>query len=146
MSKRDKYIIEESHKYEGCYNIYDVSNDPQGESGPMVKYFAENDDRNYKRAVEWVKNANKQTLGQRLSPILGEIEDTLLEHEADQRGKPGFTDEGFRAGIKIFASVLLDKAWEHGQLQKADGETIGQAIRLLVKQYTGIDTHKIYEN
>lgn len=44
-----KYIIEESEKYEGCYNIYDKI------TGTRVHYFAEVDGKNKQLAEEWVK-------------------------------------------------------------------------------------------
>ena len=48
IKKPSKYTIVESHKYKGCYNIYDKETDNR------VKYFAEDDDKNYERAVGWV--------------------------------------------------------------------------------------------
>jgi hypothetical protein len=52
--KKDKhYLIAESEKYPGCYNIYD-------ENGNQVHYFAEDDDKNYERALEWIKKKEKQ--------------------------------------------------------------------------------------
>jgi len=53
LRRASEYIIEESHKYKGCYNIYDKY------CNNRVKYFAENDDKNYKRAVEWIKDQTK---------------------------------------------------------------------------------------
>lgn len=44
-----KYEIRESHKYEGCYNIYEVK------TGNRVHYFAEDDNKNKERAMKWVK-------------------------------------------------------------------------------------------
>jgi len=88
-------------------------------------------------------------LGKKLSPILSEIEDTLLEN---YETKPGFDDEGFRASIYIFQSVLLDKMWELQEKENLSIEirgemaaTCGEAIRSLVKTFTDIDTHNLYK-
>ncbi len=90
-------------------------------------------------------------IGTKISPILEEIEDTLLEFEANVGMKPNFTDDGFRAGIKIFSSVLMDKIWELQEDENISIEDrikmvqkVGEDIRKLVKTYTDIDTHKLY--
>lgn len=89
------------------------------------------------------------TLGEKISPILVEIENALLEN---YETKPGFNDEGFRASVYIFQSVLLDKMWE---LQEKEDITIetradmatkcGESIRSLIKTFTDIDTHNLYK-
>ena len=93
----------------------------------------------------------KGTIGEKLSPILVEIEDTLINHAVYNGEKPEFTDEGFRAGIKIFMDVMMDKLYE---VQMAQGKSIvnaskeaammGYYIRALILQYTNIDTHNLY--
>lgn len=46
----EQYIIEESDKYKGCFNIYEK------ESGNRVAYFASNNSKkNYNNAVNWVE-------------------------------------------------------------------------------------------
>lgn len=92
------------------------------------------------------------TIGQKLSPILVEIENTLWEFEALNGQKPNYTIDGFRAGIKIFMSVLIDKIWELQQNENIDmddrinmANKVGEEIRKLVKIYTDIDCHKLYE-
>jgi hypothetical protein len=89
------------------------------------------------------------TLGKKLSPILSEIEDTLLEN---YEAKPGFDDEGFRASVYIFQSALLDKMWELQEKENLSIEirgemavTCGEAIRSLIKTFTDIDTHNLYK-
>jgi hypothetical protein len=91
----------------------------------------------------------RQSLGEKLSPILSEIEDTLLDN---YETKPGFNDEGFRASIFIFQSVLLDKMWELQEKEDIQIETradmatkCGEAIRSLVKTFTDIDTYNLYK-
>jgi hypothetical protein len=91
-------------------------------------------------------------IGKNISPILIEIENQLLLFEAEIALKPEYTNDGFRAGVKIFMSVMLDKMWE---LQvdenipfdiRADmADKLGNEIRHLIKKYTNIDTHELYK-
>jgi hypothetical protein len=92
------------------------------------------------------------TIGEKISPILTEIEDTLWEFEANNGQKPDFTDEGFRAATKIFMSVLMDKIWELQQDENISMENrcnmvqkAGEDVRKLIKTYTNIDTHERYK-
>jgi hypothetical protein len=89
------------------------------------------------------------TLGKKLSPILSEIEDTLLEN---YETKPGFDDEGFRASVYIFQSALLDKMWELQEKENISMEVredmatkCGESIRSLIKTFTDIDTFNLYK-
>jgi len=91
-------------------------------------------------------------IGQRLSPVLHEIEETLWEFEANVADKPNYTEEGFKGGIKIFMSVMLDKMWELQEkenIEMSDRENmatkLGESLRALVKTYTDIDTHELYK-
>lgn len=97
-------------------------------------------------------NSKMKTIGQKISPILGEIEDTLWEYEARNFGAPEFTDDGFRAALKIFMSVLMDKMWRlqgNENMDQKDREMmaqkLGNELRNIVKVYTDVDTYKIYE-
>jgi len=93
------------------------------------------------------------TLGEKFSPIFEEIHNALWEHEARFPGEPfKFTTKGFRGGVKIFMSVLLDAIWAKQEIDEVpQGERekqvyeAGEKIRKLVKQYTGIDTFDLYE-
>lgn len=92
-------------------------------------------------------------IGEKLSPILEEIEYALWEFEANGGSKPNYTIEGFRGGIKIFISVIMDKIWELQQDESISMEDrmnmaqkAGEDIRKLVKTYTDIDTHSLYQN
>jgi hypothetical protein len=92
------------------------------------------------------------TIGQKISPILEEIENTLWEFEAFNGSKPEYTEAGFRAATKIFMSVIMDKMWE---LQDKENITLedrgnmavnaGEAVREFVKTYTNIDMHDLYK-
>ena len=94
----------------------------------------------------------KKSIGEKLSPILEEIEATLLEYEEQELGQPLYTEAGFRAAVKIFLSVIMDEMWD---LQVDIGmsmedrlvmaEEAGLDIKKLIMKYTGIDTHTLYK-
>jgi len=91
-------------------------------------------------------------IGQKLSPILEEIEMTLLDFEVHVAQPPQYTIEGFRASIKLFASTMLDKMWvfqnENNITQdvREDMATrFGQDLHKLIKDYTGIDSTDLYK-
>ena len=91
-------------------------------------------------------------IGEKISPILVEIEDTLWEFEAFVGTKPNYTNDGFRAAIKIFMSVLMDKIWELQQDEKINMddrvkmvEQAGKDLRQLIKTYTDVDTLTLYD-
>lgn len=91
-------------------------------------------------------------IGLKLSPVLIELEDALLEHEVNTPIPPRFTDEAFRASLKIFMSVLMERMWN---LQSAEdmpvhvrvdmAQKAGEELSALVKKYTDIDTTKLYQ-
>jgi len=91
-------------------------------------------------------------IGKKISPILSEIELALIEFEINVAKPPEYTDEGFRASVKIFLSVMLDKMWK---LQEEEGidintradmaEKLGTKIRNIIRVYTNIDTHDLYK-
>jgi len=90
-------------------------------------------------------------IGKKLSPLLEEIENTLLDFEAEVETQPQFTEVGFRAATKIFASALMDYMWnmqEHEGIPmdvRADmAEKAGSELKRIVGTFTGIDTHKMY--
>jgi len=91
-------------------------------------------------------------IGKKISPILDEIEGTLWEFEANIGTKPEYTEDGVRAGIKIFMSVLMDKIWDLQEEEKIDQKTreamatkAGEDVRQLIRTYTGLDTFDFYK-
>lgn len=92
-------------------------------------------------------------IGERLSPILVEIEETLWEHEATLATKPEYTLAGFRAAAKIFMSAMMDYTYSRnaaigmnmGQMT-ADVENLGKEVRGIILKYTGIDSVKLYNS
>ena len=92
-------------------------------------------------------------IGKQLSPILVQMEETLWEFESRNYGSPQFTQEGFRAAIKIFISVIMDKIWdlqENESMTMEDrmnmAEKCGKDFSKLIKIYTNIDSRKLYNN
>lgn len=93
------------------------------------------------------------TIGQKISPILEEIEDTLWEYEFNMPNIPPEYDElAIRSAVKILMSVSMDKMWKLQENEKLDLEDrinmskkLGEDIRKLVKTYTNIDTHELYK-
>lgn len=91
-------------------------------------------------------------IGEKLSPVLSEIESTLIEYELNVARPPQYTNEGFRAAIKIFMSAMLDKMWKLQENENIDidaradmAEKLGNEIRNIVRVYTNIDTHSLYK-
>ena len=91
-------------------------------------------------------------IGKKLSPILSEIESALIEFEINVAKPPEYTDEGFRASVKIFLSVMLDKMWKLQEDEEIDintradmAEKLGNELRNIIRVYTNIDTHDLYK-
>ena len=94
----------------------------------------------------------KQTIGQKISPILIEVENTLWEFEEYRGTKPDFPIEALRAAAKIMMAVLMDKMYElqdkEGMPQEQREEmasAAGGEFRKLIKTYAGIETHDLYK-
>jgi hypothetical protein len=68
-------------------------------------------------------------IGKKLSPILSEIESTLIEFEINVAKPPEYTDEGFRASVRIFLSAMLDKMWK---LQEDEGIDINTRADMFI--------------
>lgn len=95
---------------------------------------------------------SKKMIGKKLSGVLHEIESALLEFEANVARPPEYTDEGFRAAVKIFMSAMLDKMWKLQENEDIDIDTradmatkLGNELRNMVRVYTNIDTHNLYK-
>jgi hypothetical protein len=91
-------------------------------------------------------------IGQKLSKSLEEIEATLWEFEAHYQGKPNYTIKGFRGALKIAMSAIMDKMWELQEKEEMSLEdrgnmatACGERFMALVKEFTDIDTHTLYE-
>lgn len=90
-------------------------------------------------------------LGEKLAPVLVEIESTLWDFEAEFSMKPDYPIEALRASIKIFMSTMMDKMWEvqeYDNMEMEDREKMvlkfASELMGLVKTYTGINTTELY--
>jgi len=96
---------------------------------------------------------NGKTMGEFIAPVLESMEDALWSYENYSPNTPyGFSNESFRAAVKIFMAAMMDKIWalqEGEEMEMEDraamAEKCGKDVRDLVKTFTGIDTHKLYE-
>lgn len=90
-------------------------------------------------------------IGKNLSPLLEEIENALLDFESEVEAQPQFTETGFRAATKIFASALMDYMWNMQEqenmpmnIREDMALKAGAELKNIVGTFTGIDTHKMY--
>ena len=95
-----------------------------------------------------------RTMGETLEPLLIHMEDALWHYEYNCPATPyGFSEEAFRASIKLFMAAMMDKIWALQENEEMDiedraamAEKCGKDIRAFVKTYTNIDTHELYGN
>lgn len=87
-----------------------------------------------------------------LTNILEDIEMSILNHEVYVGTPPGFTDEGFRSIVHIFSSALMDRIWRLQENENMSFEdrsamvdAMGSQLRQLIKVYTDVDTHNLFE-
>jgi hypothetical protein len=94
-----------------------------------------------------------EIIGKNLSEDLIIIEDIIWDAECKNPDEPfKFTEEGFRASLKIFMANMLDKTWnlqEKNKLSQEErikqAEEIAKELKKLVKKYTGINTLDLYK-
>lgn len=91
-------------------------------------------------------------IGEKLAPVLKEIEDTLWEFEANRGVAPNYPDKALASSTKIFMSVMLDKMWKLQQKENMDmkvrgemAQRLGEEIRKLIKTYTDIEIQDLYK-
>jgi len=87
---------------------------------------------------------------------LFELEQGISEHDCrvdEGIAKPYvYTKEHFRACLRIFMAALLWKMWEYNMPVNAENieeksdlaEKMGQALKEIVLEFTGIDTFELY--
>ena len=92
------------------------------------------------------------TFGEKVSPILVEIEETTWEFDSHCNDQPHYPEEAFRAAAKIFMHVLMDKMYSLQNEEKIQFENrcemankAGEDVRNLIKIYTGIDSFDFYK-
>ena len=86
--------------------------------------------------------------------IFLEIEQGLWEHNFmvdDGSAEPyTYSDEHFRACLKIFIESLLWKMWERNEEKNIEEKAafaskMGYALRELIIKFTGIDSHDLHK-
>ena len=93
-------------------------------------------------------------IGEKLSPILEEIDNAMLDFKvACPNTKPEFTTEGFMSAISIFMFAMTDKMFENLEVKNVTQEEaefeamqLGQELRQMVLRYTGIDTCDLFSD
>lgn len=92
------------------------------------------------------------TIGEKIEPVLIEIESLMIEYDFYARKPYSFSDDAFRAISKIFINGLLDKMWSLQESENIDfqdrlnmSEKAGNETRKLIKTFTGIDSHDFYK-
>lgn len=91
-----------------------------------------------------------KSLGERLHPILFEIEMTIRESMAHRIGRLHYPDKSIQSAATILMDVILDKMLDVQEYDKMDqddrmkmAEACGKEIRALIWKYTNIDTHEL---
>lgn len=91
-------------------------------------------------------------IGEKLSPILLEIEETIIEFDAEVGNKPNYDNEALRSATKIFMSVMMDKMFELQMKEEMTLEVscdmadkLGNELRVLIKKYADVDTFEFYK-
>lgn len=88
--------------------------------------------------------------------ILMEIEGGLWDHDVrvdEKKASPyEYDDETFRACIKIFMSSLMQRVYlDQNRLNTSlenrcvEIENVGNEFRKFIKDFTGVDTRKLYD-
>jgi hypothetical protein len=97
--------------------------------------------------------SKQMTKGEKIGEILEEIEMCMWEHQANDPGEPlKFNETALRAATKIFADILMEFSYRHRKSNKQKLEDmalsaveLGQAIRFLIRNNTGIDSTTWYK-
>ena len=91
-------------------------------------------------------------VGESLSEVLTMLESAVIRHECSSGSKPCFTDDGFRAAVKLFMSVAMDKMYDLQESENMSQEdrlnmaqSLGEELRRIIKTYCDVDTHTLYQ-
>lgn len=97
------------------------------------------------------KRMKEPAFGEKLAPVLNDIENAILDHRDMFPGEPcSYSDEAFRSAISIFLDVAVDKMWEYherldlpqGARERAAKQFLDE-FRMLVFRYCDIATEKL---
>lgn len=95
----------------------------------------------------------QKTKGEKIGEILEEIEMCMWEHQGSNPEEPlKFNEKAFRSATKIFADILMEFSYRHRKSNNQKYEDmannateLGQAIRFLIRNNTGIDSTTWYK-
>lgn len=94
----------------------------------------------------------RTSVANEITPILVDIEKKLWASEEGHSPIPKYTDDAIRASLKILMTILITKMWELQEREELDteiresmAERFGRELKHIIKVYTDIDTHKLYE-
>jgi hypothetical protein len=90
-------------------------------------------------------------IGKKLTPILIELENTIIEFDFRQQ-KPNYDKEALRAACKIFYHVLLDSMYNMQNRESMSLEdrcnmatAAGNDLHKFINTYTGEDSYEFYK-
>jgi hypothetical protein len=90
--------------------------------------------------------------GEKLSPILEEIEYSLWSFESEHTKPPKFRPSALRSSLKIFMAVFVDRLTSRLTQEGVNQYKAGKAvecfvgeIKALVKNFLGVDTSELYK-
>lgn len=99
------------------------------------------------------KELGEPAFGEKLAPILKEIETAIWNHNANFEGeRPLYPDEAMRAAACIFSDVLLDRMYEEQERNNIPQEqrglqaqNAGAVIYQTIYKFTGLDTRELMQ-
>lgn len=97
------------------------------------------------------KELNEPTFGEKVAPVLEELETAMWEHEAQFEGeRPMYPDTAIRSAAKIFMNVMADRMFAEQERKEIpmdqrelQAETLGLVIYHTILKYTGLDTREL---
>lgn len=91
-------------------------------------------------------------LVKQLTTAISLTADAVLDFQVEIGTKPNYPKETLGDALIILQSVVMDKMWEVQEYDKSEqsdrmkmAESFGDDLRQLIKTYTGIDTHKLFD-
>lgn len=87
-----------------------------------------------------------------LSNMLEDISNTMLEHDAETPSYISYNERDLANAIYIFNHIAFNKIFEKQVRKKnnirsseAEAQEFGELLRALIKEFTEIDTHKLFK-
>lgn len=98
-----------------------------------------------------MKKKTPTTFGERIAPILSDIEDAIVDRQVNLPGeKPNYSTDSFRAALLTFLDAAVDKAADYmDELGLTTDEmfdrikALGQDVHLIILKYCDLDTKKL---